>query len=163
MRMLATAFVLAMAAAPALADEILTARGLGLVRIGMRRAQVEKALGSRIKLDMDDPACTTAGAPGGKASFMFFHDRLVRIDADAVGVRTPEGAYVGMTEAALKKLYGKRARTSTHPYGAEPNDHYVAVKLPPRDRLLIFETRSRRVENFRIGTLQAAQLSEGCN
>jgi hypothetical protein len=70
---------------------------------------------------------------------------------------------VGTTEAALRKLYGKRAKFTVHPYGDEPNDHYVTVVLPAKNRLLIFATWGRRVQSFRIGTRDAAPLIEGCS
>jgi len=163
MRLIATFLASVLIALPASAQETLTAEGLGPVKIGMNRKQVEKALGAKLKLQMEDPSCATADAPGGKAWFMFFNYRLVRIDVEKPGIATIEGAHVGMTERALKKLYGKQAKVSTHPYGAEPNDHYVEVRPPTRDRLLIFETKERRVESFRIGTKDAAPLIEGCS
>jgi hypothetical protein len=145
--------------------EILTAEGLGPVKIGMSRAEVEKALGAKLKLQgADSPReCATADHPNGKAWMMFHEYRLVRIDIEKPGITAPEGGGVGTAETTLRKLYGKRAEFGMHPYGDEPNDHYVTVALPAKDRLLIFETRGRRVESFRIGTRDAAPLIEGCS
>ena len=138
------------------AAEVLTAQGLGPVRIGMSLAQVEKALGK------EESDCAIADRPDKKAWFMFFNYRLVRIDVEKRGIKSPEGAEVGMAQAALKKMYGKRAKISAHPYGGE-NDHYFRIPQKAKNRLLIFETWEGKVESFRIGTLDAAPLIEGCS
>ena len=146
------------------AAEVLTAQGLGPVRIGMSLKQVQKALGKTLKYNKydEDSDCAYAERPDKKASFMFFNYRLVRIDVEERGITSVEGAEVGMTEAALKKLHGKEAEISAHPYGG-PDDHYFKILQKAKNRLLIFETWEGRVESFRIGTLEAAPLIEGCS
>jgi len=164
MRLIAGIFAFALCAVPALGADVLTSEGLGPVKIGMSHAEVEKAAGTKLKLPKPEPGgnCATAKIPGGKGTFMFFDRRLVRIDIRQPGVTTAEGAAVGMTENELRKIYGKKAEFTPHRYGEGPGDHYVDVKLG-KDRLLIFETMKQRVESFRIGTQEAAQLVEGCS
>ena len=61
------------------AAEVLTAQGLGPVRIGMSLAQVEKALGKKLDYQTypeEESDCAIADRPDKKAWFMFFNYRL---------------------------------------------------------------------------------------
>jgi len=164
MRLIAAILAFALCSVPALAADVLTSEGLGPVKFGMSNTEVEKATGTKLKLPKPEPGgnCAAVSISGGKGTFMFFDRHLVRIDIKRPGVTTAEGAGVGMNENELRKIYGKKAEFTPHRYGEGPGDHYVDVKLG-KDRLLIFETMKQRVDSFRIGTQEAAQLVEGCS
>ena len=146
--------------------EVLTANGLEPVRIGMSRAQVEKALGSKLDLNSDasddEAACSEAMRPGSShVSYMFKNYRVVRIDVDGKGIVTPEGAGVGTTESRLRQLY-PQAVFSVHPYLGNEG-HYVVVKFSSKSRELLFETDHGMVTSFRAGLPNPVDYIEGCS
>ena len=133
----------------------------------MTRSQVEKVLGAKVifsgDASGDEAVCADSGWPGGKAYFMFTHYHLSRIDVDKsrFGITTAEGADIGMTEAQLRKIYGRRAAFTDHPY-LEKEGHYVTVHYPKKNRELIFETYHGKVTSFRIGLPGPVNLIEAC-
>ena len=135
----------------------------------MSRAEAEKALGKKLRLQSADPStlseCANASSPDRNASYMFQKFRVVRVDVGKKGITTPEGLGVGSPEDALRSAYGARARFTAHPYGNGngPNDwHYVSIHLSA-ERDLLFETDGKRVTSFRVGLPQAVSLIEGCS
>ncbi|MBW8708089.1 MAG: hypothetical protein JF627_02295, partial [Alphaproteobacteria bacterium] len=90
--------------ANSLAGEIITPAGLAPVQIGMTLAQVERALGKKLKFERNDPdsaSCFEAERPGDeKTSYMLERYRVTRIDTGNNMIATPEGAHVGDTEAS---------------------------------------------------------------
>jgi len=140
------------------------AEGLAPVKIGMTKAQAAKALGHSLEINSeaseDEASCSQAENPtNGKIGYMFHGFRVVRIDVEDKNVTTPEGATVGSSEARLKKLYGKRATFSPHPYLGDEG-HYVTVTYSHTK--MIFETDKGRVTSFRVGLPGPVDYIEGC-
>ena len=135
------------------------------MHIGMRFAQVEKVLGKVSYNDLvsGGPAgCVEAGWPGKPGIGLMFEDyRLTRISVGRKAITTGEGAGVGTSEAALRRLYGRRAVFTDHPY-LEKEGHYVTVRYPQANRKLIFETAHGKVNSFRIGYPKPVEYIEGC-
>jgi hypothetical protein len=97
--------------------------------------------------------------------FMFGKGRVVRIDVSSVGIRTASGAGVGDTEAKIKVLYPGLITVEPHHYDPE-NGHYL--NYSPHDKTdrgygIVFETDGTVVTEFRVGTLAAIALVEGCS
>ncbi len=160
------AALLCLGALPAHA-EILTLQGLGPIHIGMTHAQVERTLGRKIPLSGDasgdEAACATVGLPGKNVVLMFEEYRLTRIDVwkRRNPITTVEGARVGSSEAELRRLYGRSAVFTDHPY-LEKEGHYITVRYPEANRKLIFETEHGTVTSFRIGYPKPVEYIEGC-
>jgi hypothetical protein len=164
------------AAAPPKQARVLTMRGVGKVRLGMTLKEAAEALGARLRPveGADDPAeCTYAKRSDGREAnlaYMMHKGRIVRIDVDqpedgdrrAVRVRTIDDLGLGSGEAAIRKVYGKRAVVQPHPYG-DKNDHYFIVKAAAPKRAIIFETWDGKVSEFRVGTYPAVEYIEGCS
>lgn len=131
------------------AAEVLTAQGLGPVRIGMSLKQVQKALGKTLKYNKydEDSDCAYAERPDKKASFMFFNYRLVRIDVEERGITSVEGARSRHDRGGSEKIVWKRSRNKRAPLWRAGRSLF---KIPQKakNRLLIFETWEGRVESL---------------
>ncbi|MGJ5817342.1 hypothetical protein [Paludibaculum fermentans] len=95
---------------------------------------------------------------------MFAEGRLVRIDVFRYQIKTTTGAAIGDAEARIKKLYPGGMTVQPHTY--VDGGHYLQY-LPPGKAEpkwgILFETDGQRVTSFRIGTLAAIELVEGCS
>lgn len=95
---------------------------------------------------------------------MFASRRLIRIDVYDPRIRTSAGAGIGDPEARIQKLYPGRMKVEPHHY--VDGGHYLQY-LPtgnPNQTLgMIFETDGQSVTSFRVGTLEAIALVEGCS
>ncbi len=95
---------------------------------------------------------------------MFSQGRVVRIDVFEPFTKTSTGAGAGDSEDRIKKLYPGRIQVAPHPYVDE--GHYLMYTPTPRAEPqfgMVFETDGRRVTSFRVGTLDAIALIEGCS
>jgi hypothetical protein len=138
----------------------------GPVRIGMTRAQAERAAGLPLA---DDRAVSAAycyyldftrGIKG--VVFMFTEGRIARVDVLAAGYATLSGARIGDSEARLRELYGERAKFLPHKYlGAAGN--YVTVTAVDGRHAVQFETKHGRVFRYRAGKFPEVALVEGCD
>lgn len=144
---------------------VVSATGIGRVRIGWSVAQLNQALGEQLKptYEVSDQCdhLRPAGLPAG-VSLMVVLDTVVRVDVDTTGVPTAEGAGVGDTEARILALYRGRIRVEPHKYTG-PEGHYLIVTIPS-DTLsrIIFETDGHTVQNYRAGRRPAVEFVEGC-
>jgi hypothetical protein len=161
------ALLLCLSVLPARA-ETLTLQGLGRAHFGMTLAGIERVLGRKIPIDEavsgDASGCAEANWPDKDGvTFMFEKYRLTRVDVWKPDnpITTVEGAHVGSSETELRRLYGRRAVFSPHPY-LDEEGHYVTVRYPARNRKLIFETEHGRVTSFRIGYPKPTEYIEGC-
>jgi hypothetical protein len=143
-------------------DQRLTLEGLGPIRIGMTPAQLQRA-GVRYETPDDTfggigTCAQTAviGRPG--VALMFENGRVARIEIDRPGIRSLSGAQVGDTEAAVKRLYGKRLVVEGHKY--DDAGHYLIVHAAAGASSMVFETDGRVVTQMRAGP--AAGYVEGC-
>lgn len=145
---------------------LVSADGIGIVRIGMRVSEVVTLLGGTVDVARVEPgeACADArfSAVPPRVSFMLSADTIVRIDVHTVGVRTIDGVGVGDREADLAARFGRRLRVEPHPYEG-PEGHYLVLDdLEVPNRRMIFETDGRVVTRFRGGRLPEVDYIEGC-
>lgn len=145
---------------------VATARGLGGVHIGMRRADLLPVIGRPSRAGYyTHERCTfiggTALPPG--VQVMVFDSTVARIDVSRPGVRTREGAQVGDTETAVVKMYDGRVAVTPH-RNSGPQWHYLTV-TPPGDTLhrIVFETDGATVQNYRVGRRPEVEWTEGCS
>lgn len=160
----------ALAAAPAVAQPRpwhLTPDGYGPARIGMTRAQVERALNVRLEGTPVDDAndCIEMGPGGGPHRdliFMFIQRRLSRIAAiDASRVTTPRGLGIGATAAQVRRGYGRGLRAEEHTYLGRPAE-YLTFWTRRNVRGVRFVTGlDRRTEVVMAGD-ESIRLIEGC-
>lgn len=103
----------------------------------------------------------SAGLPSG-LGLMFANGRLVRIDIYERGIRTASGAEVGDVEEKIRRLYA----ISAEPHHYVPNGHYLRYTprgVADRGIGIVFETDGAKVTSYRVGTLDAIALVEGCS
>jgi hypothetical protein len=122
-----------LAAALLAAQPVLTADGWGPLRIGMRRAEVEAALGPD-----SDPAEDGGPEPESCDQFrparapegllvMIEDARLSRISLhDGARIATDKGLRVGATRAEVKAAHGPELRSEPHEYES-PEGEYLTV------------------------------------
>lgn len=145
---------------------IVTPRGIGPLRVGMTRGQVEAVLGAPVPAPGDSgwrqcAFVSPAGLPGG-VRLMVEGGTIARIDVDSGRVATAAGARIGDSEAHILDLYTKRVATAPLKYGS---GHALTVTPaePAHSTLrLVFETDGQRVVRYRAGRLPAVEYVEGC-
>lgn len=156
------------AAAPPVPDTgwVASSHGLGVIRTGLRRADLLPVLGQPSRAGYYTHAsCSYVGGtalPAG-VRVMLSDSTVARVDVTKPGVRTREGAQVGDTEASVLKLYDGRVAVTPHKYSG-PTGHYLTV-TPPGDSLhrIVFETDGATVQNYRVGRLPEVEWVEGCS
>jgi hypothetical protein len=145
----------------------LTPDGYGPVRIGMTRAQVERALNVRLEGEPVDDAnvCIEMGAERGEHRdliFMFLERRLSRIAAiDASRVTTPRGIGIGATAAQVRRTYGRGLLAEEHTYIGRPAEYLTFWTVRNRRGVRFSTGTDRRVETIIAGN-DSIQLIEGC-
>ena len=144
----------------------LTVDGLGAVRIGMTRRQVESALHTRLKGEPieDEKACVEMVPVGRDRGlwFMFEEYKLTRISiGEPSRVTTPRGIGIGATADRVKRAYGRGLKAEPHKYEDRPAE-YLTYWTVPEKRGVRFETDGkRRVQTIHAGT-SSIQYVEGC-
>lgn len=163
----ALAAALALVPVPAAAQRAaITPDGYGAVRIGMSRAQAERAFGRRLvgQPIESEQACIElrpAGANSDGLSFMFENFGLTRISVGGTSrVATPRGIRVGATEAQVRTAYGRSLRSEGHRYEGLPARYLTLWTDADRGVRFVTDTR-RRVVNIIAGT-RSIQYVEGC-
>lgn len=144
---------------------VVDAEGIGPVRTGTTLPQLSALLGEEVRaayadVEVCDYVRPRALPPG--VSLMVLSDTVARIDVDATGVKTVEGAAVGDSEQRVLELYKGRIHVEPHKYTG-PEGHYLVV-TPPGDTLhrIIFETDGKVVTRYRAGPRPAVEYVEGC-
>ena len=145
----------------------LTVDGWGPVRIGMRRAEVEKAL--RVTLEgepLDDEVeLAFDWSPRGPTAAVVPVRALQEAAPDS-GERAEPGddparIGIGAGADAVRRAYGKGLKAEAHYYEDRPSE-YLTFGTVPKKRGVRFETNSKRqVQTIHAGT-DAIQLVEGC-
>jgi hypothetical protein len=173
----------------ALRSAKITARGFGMIRVGMTvQAAVQAAGVPLVTLGGDVPQANQScnyvrlqNEPEG-FEFMLNHDRIVRIDVrtkitrqvngrsvesdlspEVSTITTQEGAAIGSTEAEIQALYPGQVKVAKHKY--IPDGHYLTVtSIDPADAnyQLVFETDGDRVIYIRAGQKPEVDLTERC-
>ena len=146
-------------------DAPLTMHGIGDLRIGASVASL-RAMGATGE-DYPDPEvdCGHWVAPQWPGlAMMVIGGRVVRIETEDRRYRTASGARVGMTEAEIRAIYGRRLRVEPHPYTG-PEGHYLVYRARGEPYGMIVETDpdTGRALSIRVGRWGAVQLIEGCS
>lgn len=162
---LLTGCVSARAPVGAAAALALTPDGLGPVRIGMSKAEVEAALGRRFAPapdgDIGMEGCELYALEEAGPTYMFEAGRLTRISVDGPGApRTQAGAGVGDAEARVLALHPEAIRTP-HTY-ADPPAAYLTVWDKVRERGYNFETDETGVVRMLHAGRASIVYVEGC-
>jgi hypothetical protein len=147
---------------------MVTARGVGPVRVGMSASEASAALGQPLVMPSEataDDRCAYAtwrGSPPG-VSLMIENGHVERVDVDSASVPTTAGVRVGDSEESVRSVYAERVTTTPHKY--DPSGHNLTVRpASAADSMfrIVFETDGKRVMRFRAGRLPAVQYVEGC-
>jgi hypothetical protein len=94
---------------------------------------------------------------------MFAKGRVVRIDVFEGSTKTSTGAGIGDSEDRVKTLYADRIRVEPHRYVDGGHYLYYVPTANSQQRFgIVFETNGHEVISFRVGTLAAIGLVEGC-
>jgi len=140
--------------------------GIGPVRVGMTRAEAERAAGLPLSDDRELASAYcyyldfTRGIKG--VIFMMTESRIARVDVLVPGYATVSGAQIGDTEERLREIYGARATIEPHKYLGTAG-HYITVRSGNGRYAVQFETRHGRVIRYRAGRFPEVALAEGCN
>ena len=143
---------------------VLKPKSFGPVRVGMTRAQTERALAARLLVDYpdeDSQACGMARRRDGRDKaihYMIENGRVARIDVDDPKVTTARGVGIGSTVAQVRRAYGKALRSQLNQYSEQPD---LEIK-GPRGFGIIFETDGQRVLTMRGGRYPAVAYVESC-
>ncbi|HVV64950.1 MAG TPA: hypothetical protein VHC42_05745 [Rhizomicrobium sp.] len=143
--------------------------GFGPIQIGMSVSDAYALLGlaPRLAFSGGEPtnslsSCFYAEPFDGKLGFhlMVSRGKIVRIDVTSDTIRTLEGTGVGTSDQELRSHYAENLNVTPNRYtdGAEE----FTVKRGNSENEIIFEVVAGKVKAYRIGTLEAAQLMEGC-
>lgn len=146
-------------------SDLMTLNGLGPLRIGTPESELRARHRAVPGEPYPDPEVdcaywTSPLYPG--VQMMVSAGRLVRIETEDKRYRTPGGARVGLTEAALRARYGARMRVEPHPYMG-PEGKYLIVRAEREPLGLIVETWDGRARSMRVGYWRSVQLIEGCS
>jgi hypothetical protein len=151
----------------AAAASTVTLHGVGELRIGMPLAELRR-MGAKEEFQSEDGVdCSSWTIPREDVALMVSGRRVVRIDVNNPAYRTPSGARVGMTEAQIRRIYGRALKVEPHPYSA-PEGHYLVYRARGEPYGMIFETepvdgKPSMVVSFRVGLWKHVQLIEGCS
>ena len=145
----------------------LTPAGWGPVRIGMTRAQAEKALKVPLEGDAFDNqgSCIelySSNEVFAGLYFMFLDGKLSRISiGERSQVTTPRAIGIGAGADEVRKAYGEKLLAETHHYEGPPAE-YLTYWLKPEKSGVRFETDIHgKVQTIHAGD-SSIQLIEGC-
>lgn len=142
-------------------------RGLGPLRFGMDRVQMEKAWTRPLygHAPAGDPdACYYLRTREDDGTFLLMMEggRFVRIDVRAPGIGAPDGGGVGSSAADIRKLYAGRISETPDKY----DPHASILRAAPRHdepAWLVFEINAQgAVAAWRIGLPPQVDYVEGC-
>lgn len=138
--------------------------GLGAIRTGLT---VDEAMAladwPAIARKAQTEPCWVMPFKGGKSDFslMIVDGKVARIEIKGESTLTTlSGAHVGMTEDALKSLYGPKLESQPHKYD-EKGRVYV-LKSSAGDHGLRFETSAGKVTVMHAGPWEHLNYVEGC-
>lgn len=159
---------------------LLTADGLGPVRIGASVEEAARALGAPLRPRSADqsPRCWITGRADGREpgiAYLVAEGRVKRIDVfgDVFGapemesrtlrVASAAGVGIGTQEAAALRAYGGRLRVLPHPYTGADGGHYLILDAAGGKAGVVFETFAGRVTHMRAGLRPELDYVEGCS
>jgi len=152
------------------ADWTISLSGAGPVRLGMSVSTVRRVLGddgaqlagNEPDVPLSDCAYLESKRIPQGLGLMFAKGRLVRIDVFDGPTKTSNGAGIGDSEDRIKQLYTGRIKVGPHVY-VDEGHHLNYVPAGRSNVGIVFETGGRQVTSFRVGTLAAIALVEGCS
>jgi hypothetical protein len=138
--------------------------GLGPIRAGLT-ADDALALADwpSVSRKSATEACWIMPFRGGKSDFslMIIDGKVARIEIRGEStLMTLSGAYVGMTEGALKSLYGPSLESQPHKY--DEQGRVFVLKSAAGDHGLRFETSAGKVTVMHAGPWEHLNYVEGC-
>jgi hypothetical protein len=145
---------------------VVTPRGIGPLRVGMTRGEVEAVLGATVAAPGDSSwrQCAFVSPPGLPAGvrLMVEGGTIARLDVDSGRAATAAGARVGDSEAHIRDLYTTRVASAPLKYGS--GHTLTVISAAPADSTfrLVFETDGRRVTRYRAGRMPEVEYVEGC-
>lgn len=144
------------------AEWMITADGVGPIRVGMTVEEARQALAGKLAgaPASQEESCYYVrpdGEPQG-VLFMVTDDRIARVDVREGAIATAEGARVGDSEERIQSLYPGRVTVTPHKY---VEGHYLTVA--DGDHRLLFETEAGKVTAYRAGRLPEVEWVEGCS
>jgi hypothetical protein len=156
--------VLAAGSASAASTWCLGLGALGPIRTGMKVEDVLRLAdwpGMETKQQPQD--CWYLNYDGNGADFrlMIINSMVVRIELQGEStLHTFSGAHLGMSESALKSLYGARLDIQPHKY--DEHGHTITMKSGSGDYGLRFETSKGKVTAIQSGPWEHLNYVEGC-
>jgi hypothetical protein len=151
-------------------DWTVSLSGAGPVRLGMSLSAVRRVVsdaeaklaGNEPDVAQGDCAYVDSKHIPRSIGLMFAKGHLVRIDVFEGPTKTSVGAGIGDSEERIKCLYPGGIKMKPHVY--VDGGHYLNYVPTGRSKFaIVFETDGRRVTSFRVGTLAAIALVEGCS
>jgi len=144
---------------------VVTPRGIGPLRVGMTRGEVEAVLGALVPAPGDSgwrqcAFIAPAELPAG-VRLMVEGGTVVRVDVDSGRAATAAGARIGDSEAHIRDLYKTTVATPLK-YGSGHTLTVTPTAAVDRALRLVFETDGRHVTRFRAGRRPAVEYVEGC-
>lgn len=165
------------APSPAAAPDVLTADGIGSLKIGMTKDEVVAAVGDTRTPDaagIPDSDCSEfqpQRAPDG-LWVMIEAGRLTRITiGEMSAVKTDKGLGLGDTAGAVKGAYGAEAKATPHKYQGSPAEYITVWTGGPRAEINVQDEAARGIVyeidgTGKVGAIHAGgpsiQYVEGC-
>jgi hypothetical protein len=145
---------------------VVTPRGIGPLRVGMARGEVEAVLGALVATPGDSgwrqcAFVAPAGLPAG-VRLMVEGGTVARVDVDSGRVATADGARIGDSEAHVRDLYTTRLATAPLKYGSGHTLTVTPTAVADSSLRLVFETDGQRVTRYRVGRRPPVEYVEGC-
>ena len=139
--------------------------GLGAVKIGMKVADVERALSIPLAVDSfgnKDMPCERVWPSSGSAQvhFLAVKGTIQRIDIEDQSIATEQGAKIGDSEARIRSLYHEQILERPDP--DFPEGHYLIVTSPDGKRAFLFATDGDVVLTYRVGLRSSIENIAGC-
>ncbi len=142
-----------------------TDSSLGDIRLGMTLAEMSASVGPLVDTTHLKKACDYVSLlnpnvlPQG-VSLMVVKGKISRIEIENAAIRTENGAGIGDSEDAVRKIYGQGVIIEPHHY---MDGHYLEAQSKiSASRGVVFETDGRKVTTYRVGFWEPVRWVEGC-
>lgn len=149
---------LVIAVAAALHPGTITYDGIPGVKIGMRVAQAEKAVGHELKPDYRYAPCgTVVLSKRDRVYALLDGKKIKRIDIRGTRYKTTRGVHVGSTVSTLLARYPGKLFATRNFYTGDPQ-----YELRSGNRKIVFFTNGRVVTQIATGARPEVDYVEGC-